>query len=88
MRDRIKPQGLVKQLPTMLQELAGISGAGIGDDKTDVEIVSDGGELPDEILPRDIRRDDSMLHTITPAKVNACFLKQALPPRNEDHVDS
>src|SRR5579862_4590988 len=29
MRDRIKPRGLVKQLPIMLQELAGISGASI-----------------------------------------------------------
>ena len=88
MRDRIKPQGLAKQLPIMLQELTGISGAGIGDDKADVEVVSDGGELPNEILPRDIKHDDSMLHTITLAKFNACFLKQALPPRNKDNVDS
>ena len=88
MRDRIKPQGLVKQLPIMLQELAGIPGAGIGDDKADVEMVSDGGELPDEILPRDIKHDDSMLHTVTLAKLNAYFMKQVLPPRNEDNIDS
>ena len=31
---------------------------GIGDDKADVEIVSGGGELPDEIFPRDIKHDD------------------------------
>jgi hypothetical protein len=71
----------------MLQELAGISGAGIGDYKADVEIVS-GGESPDEILPRDIKHDDSMLHTVTLAKFNAYFLKQVLPPRHEDNIDS
>ena len=56
--------------------------------KYNVEIVSGGGELPNEILPRDIEHDDSMLHTVTLAKFNACFLKQVLPPRNEDNVDS
>jgi hypothetical protein len=44
--------------------------------------------LPDEILPRDIKHDDSMLHTVTLAKFNAYFLKQVLPPRNEDNIDS
>jgi hypothetical protein len=34
------------------------------------------------------RNDDSMLHTVTLAKFNAYFLKQVLPPRNEDNVDS
>src|SRR5712692_6101700 len=87
MRHRTEPQIRLKQLPIKLQELAGISGAGIGDDKADVEIVSGGGELPDEILPRDIKHDDSMLHTVTLAKFNAYFLKQVLPPRNEDNVD-
>jgi hypothetical protein len=88
MRHRIEPQGLLKQLSIKLQELAGISGAGIGDDKADVEIVSGGGELRDEILPREIKHDDSMLHTVTLAKFNAYFLKQVLPPRNEDNLDS
>src|SRR5713101_6992967 len=40
MRHRIEPQGRLKQLPIELQELARIWGAGIGDDKADVEIVS------------------------------------------------
>jgi hypothetical protein len=88
MRHCTEPQSRVKQLPIKLQELAGISGAGIGDDKADVEIVSGGGELPDEILPRDIKHDDSMFHTVTLAEFNACFLKQVLPPCNEDNVDS
>jgi hypothetical protein len=88
MRHRTEPQSRLKRLPILLQELAGISGAGIGDDKADVEIVSGGGESPDEILPRDIKHNDSMLHSVTLAKFNAYFLKQVLPPRNEDNVDS
>jgi len=88
MGHRTKSQGLLKQLSIKLQELAGISGAGIGDDKADVEIVSGGGELPNEILPGDIKHDDSMLHTVTLAKFNAYFLKQVLPPRHEDYIDS
>ena len=35
-----------------------------------------------------VQHDDSMLHTITLANFNACFLKQVLPPRNKDNVDS
>src|SRR5438105_9040695 len=88
MRHRTEPQSRLKQLAIKLQELAGISGAGIGDDKADVEIGSGGGELPDEILPRDIKHDDSMLHPVTLAKFSARLLKQILPPRNKDNVDS
>src|SRR5580692_1403702 len=88
MRHGVESQGVLEQLSIELQKLAGISGAGIGDDEADVEIVSGGGELPDKILPGDIKHDDSMLHTVTLAKFNAYFLKQVLPPRNEDDVDS
>src|ERR1700674_347502 len=88
MRHGVESQGLLEQLSIELQELAGISAARIGDDKADVEIVSGGGELPDEILPGDIKHDDSMLHTVTLAKFNAYFLKQVLPPRHEDNIDS
>src|ERR1700675_2356987 len=88
MRHGVEPQSLLEQLPIKLQELAGISAAGIGDHKADVEIVGGGGELPDEILPRDIKHDNSMLHTVTLAKFNAYFLKQVLPPRDEDDIDS
>src|SRR6267154_4985694 len=79
MSHRTKPHGLPEQLSIMLQEFAGISGAGIGDDKADVEIVGGGGELPDEILLRDIKHDDSMLHAVTLAKFSARLLKQILP---------
>src|SRR5579863_1303423 len=88
MRHRTEPQSRLKQLPIKLQELAGISGAGIGDDKADVEIVSGGGELPDKILPGDIKHDDSMLYIVTLARFNAYFLKQVLPSRHEDNIDS
>ena len=88
MRHSVEPQSRLKQLPIKLQELAGISGAGVGDDKADVEIVSGGGESPDEILPRDIKHDDSMLHTVTLAELNAYFIKQVLPPGHEDNIDS
>src|SRR5580704_10733430 len=77
MRHGVESQGLLEQLSIELQELAGISGAGIGDNKADVEIVSGGGELPDEILPGDIKHDDSMLHAVTPAKFTLYFLKQS-----------
>ena len=50
MRHRTKPQGLLKQLPIELQELTGISGAGIGDDEPDVDIVRSVGESRDEPL--------------------------------------
>src|SRR6202047_3476483 len=88
MRHGVESQSLLEQLSIELQELAGISGAGIGDDKADVEIVTGGGELPDEILPGDIKHDDSMLHAVTLAKFNAYFLKEVLPPRHEDNIDS
>src|SRR5258708_13392011 len=39
MRHRIEPQSRLKQLPIELQELARIAGAGIGDDKPDLDIV-------------------------------------------------
>ena len=54
MRHRIEPQSCLKQLPIELQELARISGAGIGDDKADVEIVSSVGESRDESLLREV----------------------------------
>jgi hypothetical protein len=89
--DQAAPPPLGERLNALsikLQELAGISGAGIGDDKSDVEIVSGGGESPDEIFPRDIKHDDSMPHTVTLAELNAYFIKQFLPPRHEDNIGS
>src|SRR5258707_8468558 len=50
MSHRTKSQGLLKQLPIKLQELARISGAGIRDDKPDVDIVRSVGESRYESL--------------------------------------
>src|ERR1700736_3747697 len=50
MRHRIEPQSRMKQLPIELQELARIAGAGIGDDKPDVDIVRSVGESRYESL--------------------------------------
>src|SRR6267142_3387212 len=50
MRHRIEPQSRLKQLPIELEELARIWGAGIGDDKPDVDIVRSVGESRDESL--------------------------------------
>jgi hypothetical protein len=44
--------------------------------------------LPDEIRLGNIKHDDSVLHTVSFAKFNAYFLKQVLPPRHEDNIDS
>src|SRR6202043_3021484 len=87
MRERVKPQKRRHLVPVVSKESAGISGACIGDDKADVEIVSGGGELPDEILAGEIKHDDSMLHAVALAKFSACLLKQILPARNKDNVD-
>ena len=45
MGHRVEPQRLLEQLTIELQELARISGASIGDDKPDVDIVSSAGEF-------------------------------------------
>ena len=50
MRHRIESQSRLKQLPIELQELARIWGAGIGDDKPDVDIVRSVGESRYESL--------------------------------------
>ena len=50
MRHRTEPQSRLKQLPIKLQELAGVSGAGIGDDKADVDIAGSVGESRYESL--------------------------------------
>ena len=71
MRDRIKPQGLVKQLPIMLQELAGISGACIGDDKADVEITRGICKHREEVRLGKVERDDTVLDTRRPGAFSA-----------------
>jgi len=71
MRDRIEPQGLVKQLPVMLQELARISGARIGDDKADVEITRGICKRREEVRLGKVERDDTVLDTRRPGAFSA-----------------
>src|SRR5260221_5950436 len=54
MRHRIEPQSRLKQLPIELQELARIPGAGIDDDKPDVDIVRSVAESRYESLVSEV----------------------------------
>src|SRR4030081_2556124 len=62
MRHRIEPQSRLKQLPIELQELARICGAGIGDDKPDVDIARSVGESRYESLLREVHRQGAVLN--------------------------
>src|ERR1700682_3005807 len=88
MRERVKTQEGRHLVAVISKESAGTAGACIGDNESDVQIVSGGSQLPDEVLPREIKNDNSILYAITLVKFNACFLKQVFPPRNKDKVDS
>jgi len=79
MRDRIKPQGLVKQLPIMLQELAGISGAGIGDDKTDFEILCSFFDRTDKLFIAQIHLNRSTLYAKLVLEILSQLIKQFEP---------
>jgi len=68
MRHRTEPQSRLKQLQISFKNSPWNFPVPALRRQADVEIVSGGGELPDEILPRDIKHDDSILHTITLAK--------------------
>ena len=71
MSHRTKSQGLPKQLPIMLQELAGIAGAGIGDDKADVEITRGICKHREEVRLGKVERDDTVLDTRRPNAFSA-----------------
>src|SRR5712672_60156 len=62
MRHRIEPQSRLKQLLIELQELARICGAGIGDDKPDVDIASSVGESRYESLLREVHSQGAVLN--------------------------
>jgi hypothetical protein len=62
MRHRIELQSRLKQLPTELQELARIWGAGIGDDKPDVDIVRSVGESRYESLLSEVHSQGAVLN--------------------------
>jgi hypothetical protein len=49
-------------LPIELQELARISGAGIGNDKADIQILRIFGEPENEALCREVQREGPVLN--------------------------
>jgi hypothetical protein len=63
MRHRTESQSRLKQLPIKLQELAGIPGAGIGDDKADIEITRGVCKHRKEVRFGKVERDDTVLDT-------------------------
>jgi hypothetical protein len=80
MRHRIEPQSRLKQLPIMLQELAGISGACVGDDKADIEITHGICKRREEVRLGKVERDDTVLDTRRPGAFNANRPQQKLSP--------
>jgi hypothetical protein len=88
MSHRTKSQGLPKQLPIMLQELAGISGAGIGDDKADVEITRGIDKGWEEVRLRKVERDDTVLDTRRPGAFSANIPQQGLSPADQSYMNS
>jgi hypothetical protein len=71
MRHRIEPQSRLKQLPIELQEIARIWGAGIGDDKADVEITRGICKHREEVRLGKVERDDTVLDTRRPGAFSA-----------------
>src|SRR5216684_3552176 len=87
MRHRIEPQSRLKQLPIELQELARIWGAGIGDDKADVEIVCSPGKPREEVLLRQVHRKGAVINLEIGRDTASHFLKQSFPSGHKHYVD-
>jgi hypothetical protein len=88
MRHRIEPQSRLKQLPIKLQELAGISGAGIGDDKADVEITRGVCKHREEVRFGKVERDDTVLDTRRLGVSGASRPQQRLSPADQSDMNS
>jgi len=87
MRHRIEPQSRLKQLPIELQKLARIWGAGIGDDKADVEIVCSPGKPRKEVLLRQIHRKDAAMNPEVGRDTACHLLKHSFPSGYKHYVD-
>src|SRR6202023_2487249 len=61
-------------VPAIGEKSAGTASPRIGDNESHVEIVGDGGKLPDEAGFGEIERDDSMFYTIFLAEFGSGFL--------------
>src|SRR4029077_6626518 len=83
-----EPQSRLKKLPIKLQELAGISGAGIGDDKADVEITRGVCKHWEEVRFRKVERDDTVLDTRSLGAFSANRLQQRLSPADQSDMNS
>ena len=88
MSHRTKSQGLLKQLPIKLQELAGISGAGIGDDKADVEITRGICKHREEVRFGKVERDDTVLDTRRLGAFSSNRPQQRLSPADQSDMNS
>src|SRR5260370_8208560 len=88
MRHGVESQGLPEQLPIRLQKRAGISGAGIGDDKPDVEIARSVGEHRQEVGLGKVERDDTVLDTRRPGAFSANRPQQGLSPADQSYMNS
>src|SRR5258708_15052606 len=86
MRHRIEPQSRLKQLPIELQELAWIWGAGIGDHKTDIEIVRISSKPLEEALLRQVHRKGAVINLEIGRDTASHFLKQSFPSGHKHYV--
>jgi hypothetical protein len=87
MRHRTDPQGRSMELPIKLQELAGISGAGIGDDKADFEIIGGFRKLVEKTVLRQIRYHAAVLHVEAIREALSHFVEQLFPSSYQHYVD-
>src|ERR1700738_1211670 len=88
MGHRAAPPRLLKQLTIELQELARIAGAGIGDDKADVEITRGICKHREEVRLGKVERDDTVLDTRSPGAFSANHPQQGFSPADQNYMNS
>src|SRR5258708_21235243 len=75
------------ELPIKLQELAGLSGAGIGDEKADSEIGGGFRKLVEKTLLRQIRHHVAVLHVEAIREALSHFVEQLFPSSYKHYVE-
>src|ERR1700730_6203169 len=88
MRHGVQSQALPEQLPILLQERAGISGAGVGDDKADVEVMCGIDKRREEVGFGKVERDDAVLGARRPRAFSANTSQQGLSPADQSDMNS
>src|SRR5260370_17380603 len=86
MRHRIEPQSRLKQLPIELEELARICGAGIGDDKPDVEVIRCRHQLFKQAVVREVDHDRAILNAKGFCDSTTNFFPSVKPPGNNPNL--